>query len=400
MPHDNSRQPKYRHYKPKDLAVVRIDGRDIYLGKFNSPESLEKYGRVLAEWRASGVVPVASSAVVPVVPDDGPVTITELIVAFMRHAETFYRRPDGTPTGELNNYRDAFRPLRALYGTTPAKDFGPLALKAVRQAMVDKDLSRRVINRRVQRIKRLIGYGVENELLPASNHHALLAVKALGAGRSEAREKAPVRPVPDAHVDAVQPYLSRQLWAVVSLQRLTGMRSSEALALRGADLDTTGDVWLYSCASHKSAHHGRERQIPIGPRAQAILRPWLRADPSEPLFQPREAEAERNAEKRRKRASPMTPSQAARKAKADRKRAPGDSYDARAYAHAIKRACDRAGVDSWHPHQLRHNAATWLRKEFGIEVARVILGHASAAVTETYAQIDKSKAIAAMQQVG
>jgi hypothetical protein len=29
--------PKYRHYKPKDLAVVRIDGRDYYLGKYDSP---------------------------------------------------------------------------------------------------------------------------------------------------------------------------------------------------------------------------------------------------------------------------------------------------------------------------------------------------------------------------
>jgi integrase len=31
---------------------------------------------------------------------------------------------------------------------------------------------------------------------------------------------------------------------------------------------------------------------------------------------------------------------------------------------------------------IRHNAATHLRKEFGIEVARIILGHRSASVTE------------------
>jgi hypothetical protein len=42
--------PKYRHYKPKDLAVVRLDGRDIYLGKYNSPQSREKYHRTIAEW--------------------------------------------------------------------------------------------------------------------------------------------------------------------------------------------------------------------------------------------------------------------------------------------------------------------------------------------------------------
>lgn len=39
----------------------------------------------------------------------------------------------------------------------------------------------------------------------------------------------------------------------------------------------------------------------------------------------------------------------------------------------------------WHPHQLRHNAATYLRKEFGLETARIILGQRSAAITEIYA---------------
>ena len=46
-------QPKYRHYKPKNLGVVRIAGRDHYLGDFNSPESWEKYHRLIAEWLAS-----------------------------------------------------------------------------------------------------------------------------------------------------------------------------------------------------------------------------------------------------------------------------------------------------------------------------------------------------------
>lgn len=31
----------------------------------------------------------------------------------------------------------------------------------------------------------------------------------------------------------------------------------------------------------------------------------------------------------------------------------------------------------WHPHQLRHNAGTYIRREFGLDVARVILGHSS-----------------------
>ena len=50
MPLSRQHLPKYRHYKPKNLAVVRIDGRDVYLGRYDSPESREKYRRVVAEW--------------------------------------------------------------------------------------------------------------------------------------------------------------------------------------------------------------------------------------------------------------------------------------------------------------------------------------------------------------
>jgi hypothetical protein len=53
-----------------------------------------------------------------------------------------------------------------------------------------------------------------------------------------------------------------------------------------------------------------------------------------------------------------------------------------------------------HPHQLRHNAATALREQFGIEAARVVLGHRSAAVTEIYAELDRETAARIMAQVG
>jgi hypothetical protein len=38
------------------------------------------------------------------------IAVVELVAGFLEHAETFYRRPDGTPTGEAANYRDAVRP--------------------------------------------------------------------------------------------------------------------------------------------------------------------------------------------------------------------------------------------------------------------------------------------------
>lgn len=35
------------------------------------------------------------------------------------------------------------------------------------------------------------------------------------------------------------------------------------------------EIWLYTPTSHKTAHRGKKRTIYIGPRAQAILKPWL-----------------------------------------------------------------------------------------------------------------------------
>ncbi len=417
--------PKYRHFRPKNLAVVRIDGRDVYLGKYDSPESREKYRRVLAEWLAGSGPPLPKAPSTP--PDESPApSVAEMVLAYWGHAQIHYRRPDGSPAGELDNLRLALRPLRELYGMTPARDFGPKALKVIRQAMVDSGLCRRTANQRVSRIVRAFRWAVENELIPPAVHHGLKAVAGLKAGRSGARESKRIRPVDDARVDAVEPHVSRQVWAIIQMQRMTGMRSGEVCIMRTGDLDRSGPVWIFTPTEHKTAHHGHARTVFIGPRAQEVLRPWLRADPSAYLFRPREAEEERRAEARKNRRTPLTPSQRARTRKAKPRKTPGERYDARAYGHAIARACDRAFLhpelakvarkkltadqraelrawrksQRWHAHQLRHNAATWLRKEYGLDTARIILGHSSPTVTDTYAELDRDKALAVMGEVG
>ncbi len=82
------------------------------------------------------------------------------------------------------------------------------------------------------------------------------------------------------------------------------------------------------------------------------------------------------------------------------KRTLGKNYTVESYRRAIQRACDLAEVPRWHPHQLRHNAATFLRKEFGLDAARIILGHRSPAITDLYAELDHKKALEIMVQVG
>ncbi len=169
--------------------------------------------------------------------------------------------------------------------------------------------------------------------------------------------------------------------------------------MRSRDVDTSGAVWAYCPSSHKTEHHGRDRVIYLGPRAQAVLAPWLRDDVDSFLFSPREVVAEKLAAKRAARKTRVQPSQASR-AKARPKVGPGTHYKTDVYGRVIRRACLAAGVPHWHPHQLRHNAATWLRREFGLETARVVLGHATADVTEGYAEADLGKAADAMGRAG
>jgi integrase len=96
----------------------------------------------------------------------------------------------------------------------------------------------------------------------------------------------------------------------------------------------------------------------------------------------------------------MTPSQRARTRKARRSRPIGEHYTTMSYGYAIAQGCKKAEIDRWHAHHLRHTAATRLRKEFGVDAARVILGHRSPVVTEVYAELDRTKALDVLGRVG
>ncbi len=141
----------------------------------------------------------------------------------------------------------------------------------------------------------------------------------------------------------------------------------------------------------------RDRIVPLGPEAQTILRPLLRVDGGF-LFSPRDAMAQRKADRRAAGVTPITPSQRARDERNARKPlAVGDHYGLDAYRKAIHRACDQAGIARWSPHRLRHAKGTELARTEGIEVARVALGHKDDRVTRRYAlgaELDLAVAVA------
>jgi integrase len=384
--------PSYRHHKPSSRAVVTLNGRDFYLGPWNTAESRDEYDRLLAEWMANGrQLPEA----VPL----GELTVVELLAAYLEFARTYYVR-DGQVTSEYVAVKYVLRLVKQLYGRTRVKDFGPLALKAIRQKMLDSDLCRNQINQRTNRIRRVFRWGVENELVPPLVLEGLRAVAPLKRWRTTARESVKVSPVPDEHVAAVLPFVSRQVAAMIQLQSLAGMRPGEVVLLRPRDVDRSSQVWVYRPERHKTEYRGHEREVFFGPQAQVVLLPWLLRDSDAYCFSPEEAEADRNSLRRDNRQTPMTPSQAKRRPKTKPKRAKRDRYDRDSYRRAIDYAIAKAGVPHWHPHQLRHNCATRLRRDFGLDVAQVVLGQKCAQITEVYAEVDRTKAVAAMERVG
>jgi integrase len=96
----------------------------------------------------------------------------------------------------------------------------------------------------------------------------------------------------------------------------------------------------------------------------------------------------------------MTPSQAARRPKRNRRRPPGTRYSTSSYRKAIHRACLKAKIEKWSPNRLRHTAASEFRRNFGLEAAQTILGHSQADVTQMYAERDYSLAKRVIREVG
>ena len=370
--------PSYRKHKATGKAIVTIGGRDYYLGNYGSKASQLEYDRLVGEWLANGRrMPEESSQ---------GFTVAELVEAYWKFALCYYVK-NGKPTDELPGLKVALKFVVARYGSALANDFGPLSLEAVRDCFVEAGHSRKYCNQNTGRIKRMFKWGVSRELVDVSVHQALSTVTGLRKGKTKARESEPVLPIDDAVVDkTIQHIPNKQTADMVRIQRLTGCRPGELFMMRPRDIDKTGDghqgVWLYVVESHKMEHKERRRVVVAGPKAQAILENYLSGDPNQPCFL----------------------------------RDDGRPYEGWHYIRHIQRGCNNAfpapkclnkqGIKVWRksrhwaPNRLRHTASTEIRREHGLEAAQVVAGHATADVTQIYAERDLARAASIMRDIG
>lgn len=371
--------PAIIHHQRSNTDRVRFwIGDERYektIGPHDSPEARAAYARLLAELAAGQ--PQAQR---------GPgLTCAELIAPYMLFAQEYHE------ARQFARIKRALQGVLNLYALTPATEFGPVALETVVSGFVKECLARTYINCLMHCVRGCWAWGVRKELVPLTAYEALCLVPALRKGHTEAREPEPVLHVEPEIVEKTLPFLLPQTGAMVRLQSFTGCRPGEVCAMRPMDLEqnllSVEDIkiWIYTpgsdklFGSHKTAHRGVVRKIALGPKAQTVLAPYLNRDPAAWCFSPSEAVAQWMSEHGRS----FTPG---------KRRQPGPRYLVSSYDHAIRKACDRAGVPRWHPHQLRHLAATVVEELVDEEEARALLGHKGLSMTKRYAHADLLKA--------
>ena len=155
MPKTN-RPPTYRLHKARNCAVVTIDGKNHYLGPYGSPESHEKYARLIAEWRLNAKHLLPTTGRRPGRPDAVGQRADPGLLPARPGATT--SRTAGPPASRTTSARPCGSSASSTARPRPC-DFGPVALKNVRQAMIEAGRSRKLINKDVNRIRRHVRLG-------------------------------------------------------------------------------------------------------------------------------------------------------------------------------------------------------------------------------------------------
>lgn len=345
--------PKYGLHKGSGQAVTYVNRKPVYLGPFDSPESRRRYGELLAGLESSRPVSAASA-------EAAPLTINMLCLKFVTEVLPKYKTADGAPNAEQACFKGVVKILRRLFGETAASDFGPVKLRLVRSEMVATGWARKHINKQVSRLRAIFKFAVSWALVPATMIEGLRAVPALEPGETEARETKPKYAVPAEVLKTVRAELLPRHQDVFDLLLLTGARPGELMGLKMGDVNRTVSPWRADLQTHKTAHRGKSRTLYFNATAQSILLKYLKADPGAKLL-------------------PI-----ARKT----------------FSEVLGRACDRAEVERFTAHTLRHCVATKITNELGLETAQRLLGHSSAAMTAHYAKGAEDRAVQAATALG
>lgn len=355
--------PEMKHHKPSGTARVRWteNGKERVkvLGRWGTNEARYQYRRFVAEWAAGSAGGPAHA-----------ITLREVLTMWLAWGEQEYRKA-GAWTSEVHIDRAAVAPALELYGDTPAAEFTPARLRAVRAVLVSRGLAVVTVNKYLSRIVHGLGWAVGQSLVNPDVPAALERVERLKPGRVASADRKPKSDVPAGVVTTTLAALrdngrGRLVRLAVELQRLTGMRPGEVCRLRPCDLDRSAEPWTYSVQAPKNLHRGeRVRRYFFGPRARAVMSELLPDCPvNSPVLSYVRGDGIRIG---------LTPNR---------------------YGLAIRQACRRAGVHGWTPHQLRHTTATRVAEHAGsVAEAAAVIGDAARTAAGVYVHYSPAEEI-------
>ena len=372
----------------RSYAVVYINGRKIFLGKWGSVEADTEYRRILAEWVSNPVSPGTKS--------NGLATIDEPALAFLKWAKEYHEYRT------YHCFKTAIEAMLELYGGISIRDFGCRKLTTLQSLFISKGYARTQVNRFVCCIKRVFSWGVKEELVPVEIANALKHVDALRKGKTKAKENTPRTAVSDEVVERTLPFLLPTIADMIKIQRLAAMRPEEVCQMRVGDINTSGEVWMYCVPRHKLTWKEETKVVPLGLEEQEILKSRMEGKGKDDyVFSPREALQERWERDKAKRKTKITPSQLKRHEDvvANPKRKTKECYTAMSYWKSIKQSVAAANkkleepIPHWVPYQLRHAAISEVSSELGRDAARAYAGQKTIAITGIYDHSDIQTAI-------
>lgn len=400
--------------------------RDVTLGRADSHEAHRNYAKTIERWQRNGKRIESTgddnNEHVDDSDDDRGITVDELVKAYTLDAKERYG------ASQVAMIAMALRPLAEYSAGIRADDIGPNWLRDLRNQIVAGRLfkthcsrpsrrwTRSTINRVVRMWIRLYRWAVAHELVEERTLRRMEKLEPLRAGQTTAPETEPVRPVDENIVTLTIAHLPPIPAAVVRLLQATGMRPSEALAMRACDIDMSGPTWIYTPRMHKNTWRGQGRTVPLGPKARAIITSFLGGATSDFLFPGADVDDVRRRLGRAERSAAgqgvetgsgpivaMRPAFGVSSLRLAINRA-SDAANRQALADAA-----RAGrevlpgvrlVPRWHPYQLRHSVATAVAHEHGHEAATAVLGHASPRTAEIYVERNEKLAVTLAEKHG
>ncbi len=317
--------------------------------------------------------------------DPAGVSVAELCALWDAHCREYYRGPDGLPTSTATNAVLDVRMFRSLYGNAAVAELTHADMLQLRDALVRSGVSRATVNVRLWRVKYMLAWALDEAIIPATVKAELTQVRGVKRGRTSAPERQPVRPVDDATISATVEHMMPNTADMVRVHRYTGMRPCELCALRWSLIDTSRTPWVYRVPPEVNKNEwrgelGQPRVVCIGPKARAILERHKGGGdaPSSPVRAFGEyREAIREARR--------TPFYGKKKDGARVPRVLGERWTTDAYSKTIRAAAVKAKVAPWGSNRLRHTFGTEVRRAFGLEAARAVLGHTDGGcITDVY----------------